>query len=59
LLSLTSEQLHGNGNGNRTGQRIRKTQGTAATTSLFWYDPQSGQLMGEYDSAGKPVVEFV
>lgn len=41
------------------GHRVRKTQGTAATTTLYYFDPVTGQLMGEYDSTGAPKVEYV
>ena len=40
------------------GQRLRKHSGFAAGTSVFAYDPQ-GQLLGEYDSAGNAIREYV
>ncbi|GAA6121153.1 RHS repeat-associated core domain-containing protein [Acidovorax sp. FG27] len=39
------------------GQRVRKA-GPATGTVLYVYDPQ-GQLLGEYDSAGRAIREYV
>ena len=44
---------------NTLGQRLRKTQGNTASTRLYYYDINSGQLLGEYDSTGKPIIEYV
>ena len=44
---------------NTLGQRIRKTSGTAASTVIYAYDFNTGNLQGEYDSTGKVIKEYV
>ena len=56
LASATSNRITSNYFINGLGQRVKKTVG--ASTSLFMYD-ESGQLLGEYDSAGNDLYETV
>ena len=56
LASATSNGITSGYFINALGQRVKKTVG--ATTSLFMYD-ESGQLLGEYDSAGGALYETV
>ena len=41
------------------GRRVRKFNSTAAASTVIFVYDQGGQLLGEYDSAGKALREFV
>lgn len=63
LTTLTKSGATSSYTYNTQGQRIRKyisagTGAGAASTILFVYD-QAGQLLGEYDSTGKAIREYV
>jgi YD repeat-containing protein len=44
---------------NNAGQRIRKFSSTGATSMVLFVYGQDGNLLGEYDSTGKPIKEYV
>jgi RHS repeat-associated protein len=44
---------------NNAGQRIRKFSSTGATSTVLFVYGQDGNLLGEYDSTGKPIKEYV
>jgi RHS repeat-associated protein len=59
LASLTKAGITTSYSYNNNGQRIRKSDGTTAGTTVFVYDFNSGNLLGEYDASGNPVKEYV
>jgi RHS repeat-associated protein len=59
LATITKASVTTTYSYNGLGQRVRKFSSTgAASTTLFVYD-QDGQLLGEYNSAGTPLREYV
>jgi RHS repeat-associated protein len=59
LLSITKAGKTTSYAYNTLGQRIRKTDGTTAGTTVYAYDYNTGNLLGEYDTNGNPIVEYV
>lgn len=41
------------------GRRVRKFSNSGASSTVIFVYDQSGQMLGEYDSTGKPVREYV
>ena len=59
MATLTKAKITSTYSYNGFGQRVRKFNNTgAASTVIFVYD-QQGQLLGEYDSTGKALREYV
>jgi RHS repeat-associated protein len=59
LASLSKGGITTSYSYNNNGQRIRKTDGTTAGTTVYVYDFNTGNLLGEYDSNGNPIKEYV
>jgi len=60
LATLTKASITSTYSYDANGQRIRKFSSSGvASASLFVYDQNNGQLLGEYSSTGVPIREYV
>ena len=59
LASITKAGVTTSYSYNTLGQRIRKSNGTAAGTTVYAYDFNTGNLLGEYDSNGNAIKEYI